>query len=222
MAVFTLMILPFLIGTLALNVRQGRADLPGPRIYIDPTPIYFDTTNATVGTRFNVTIWIENVTEPGLDGWQVELHYDDSIINVTQDENGIRAWPSMYRGANKFNTSYAFYNFTAVMSTILEPTYDHIDPHDGSVLLADATIGTEDYFIGDKGLIGIIEFQLTATPKNSTLDITNAYTWIKPNPMNDIATFEDGQIIPELSLAILLVFFLSSTIVTLLLRKKIT
>jgi hypothetical protein len=194
-----LIILPILLAALLtsfpLNVRQGRADLPGPRIYIDPTPIYFDTTNATVGTRFNVTIWIENVTEPGLDGWQVELHYDDSIINVTQDENGIRAWPSAGRGANKFNTSYAFYNATAVSSSMLFPAYNHIDPKDGAILVADAIIvGTA--WQGAKGLLCIIEFQITTTPTtqklNCTLDITNPYTWIKPTDLQNKATFEDG------------------------------
>ena len=216
----------FLIGTLSPHILNANAEYPGPRIYIDPTPIYFDATNGTVGTRFNVTVWIENVTEadPGLDGWQVELHYDDSIINVTSDANGLRAWPSATRGANKYNTSYVFYNFTAVASTILKPTYTHVDPNDGNVLVADATIGTEDFFMGDRGLLAIIEFQITSIPETGlvgTLDITNDYTWVKPDELQNKATFQDGQIIPEFSPSMLIAMLLSLTLVAIVLRKEI-
>jgi hypothetical protein len=107
----------------------------------------------------------------------------------------------MYRGANKFNTSYVFYNAAAVTSSIMEPIYGHIDPKEGYVLIADAIMfGTA--WQGAKGLLCIIEFQITTTPTtqklNCTLDITNPYTWIAPSTLKNKATFEDGyyEIVP--------------------------
>ena len=182
-----------LLGMIA--VIPTNAEYPGPRIYIAETPI--DGGTIGYGQRFNVSIWIENVTlaDPGLDGWQVELHYDDSIINVTQDSFGVRAWPDQFRGANKYNTSYVFYTATSVTSSITSPSYTHIGAHEGSLLIADAIIaGTA--WKGTKGLLCIIEFEITATPEtgklNCTLDITNPYTWIKPDELQNKATFEDG------------------------------
>jgi len=184
-----------LLGMIAV-IPTNAADYPGPRIYIAETPI--DGGTIGYGQRFNVSIWIENVTlaDPGLDGWQVELHYDDSIINVTQDSFGVRAWPDQFRGANKYNSSYVFYDATSVSSSITSPSYTHIGAHEGSLLIGDAImVGTA--WKGTKGLICIIEFEITATPEklselNCTLDITNPYTWIKPDELQNKATFEDG------------------------------
>jgi hypothetical protein len=186
-----------LIGTMAI-IPQVAAPYPGPYIFLSPSNFLYTTTTGPTGTRFNVSIYISNVTlsDPGLDGWQIELHYDDSIINVTQDADGIRAWPSSTRGANKFNSSYVFYAATSVASAMLQPSYSHVGPNEGAILLADAIIiGTA--WKGDNGLICIIEFEITATPSklqtlSSTLDITNAATWIKPTDLQNKATFIDG------------------------------
>ena len=41
----------------------------------------FSHSNATVGTRFNATVWISDVSD--LFGWQVYLSVNDTLLNIT-------------------------------------------------------------------------------------------------------------------------------------------
>ncbi len=137
-------------------------------------------TGTPIGTRFNVTVWIYNVTK--LFGFQVNLVVDDTLLNIT------RAW---------LPTTDPAYVFQGQTQISLGPTFYDIDG-DGvneRVLIGASIIGVGS-FSGD-GLLAIIELEIIYTPPAGTvscpLNINNTDTKLLDDTLSEItATKIDG------------------------------
>jgi hypothetical protein len=158
-----------------------------PKIYVAPSKITFDFDNGTIGTLFNITVRVEDVTD--LAAFEVKMYYDDCIINVTR-------W---YEPTT--DPDYVFYGkSTLAVPSPPEVDYRHVDPcngsaHVGVVLFPPPAPG--EGFTGS-GLLCIFEFNITAVPPEGetyscTLNINNEDTYLLDSVGEDIpATKENG------------------------------
>lgn len=156
------------------------------RVYIDPSGYLYDAdVNGTIGTRFNVTVRVENVED--LAAFQVCVVYNDTIINVTR-------W---YEPA--WDPEYVFHGKT----TIPVYKYTSIAPGNGSAM-GGATLfpppPSQPAFTGN-GLLCILEFNITAVPLEGetyscelAIDKTLPYdTYLLDTPSDEIpCTKENG------------------------------
>jgi hypothetical protein len=124
-----------------------------PRIYLDPSSNIFYSNVTSVGYRFNLTVWCENV--PDLGGAQIYLEFNDSIINVTR-------W---------FVPSGDPYFFmpepppATALPTPPDPGYIHVAPGKGYVKVSVSKGGLPPGPPwGHSGKIAIFEFVITAMP----------------------------------------------------------
>jgi hypothetical protein len=102
---------PYDIETETLEITEAKKyhvnfvlSLSGTLVYLDPSEIELTVSEAPVGYRFNVTCWVHNITD--LFAYQVTLHYDSSVINMTRaslpadhvlaGQTGIPTGPSYY------------------------------------------------------------------------------------------------------------------------------
>jgi hypothetical protein len=134
----------------------------------------YSTENGTVGTRFNATAWIYNVSD--LFAWQVKLDVDDTLLNITG------AWLPTW------DPNYVFAGQTTIRPA---PAYYDNDG-DGiteSVLVGDSLL-TGTPFTGD-GLLAIIELEIIYTPASGTvssnLNIDNTDTYALNSELNRIS-----------------------------------
>ena len=123
----------------------------GSRLYLDPSSYTFDSSTATVGTLFNVTLKLNDVVD--MQAWQVRMAFNDSIINAT-------CWYEP-----EWDPTYVFYgNMTnEVPASGGEPKYYHTGPNSaylaaGAMLVSDP--GPGGGFTGE-GLLGIFTFNIT-------------------------------------------------------------
>jgi len=169
-------------------VHVGYA-LPGPRIYIDPSNSIFYSNVTNVGDRFNVTIWVANVTE-GLAGTQAYLEFDDSIINVTR-------WFEP-----KLDPEYVFYGrgTSALPTPPNDANYGHLGPNKGKVLVTTLLFPPDPPYFNGSGKICIFELKITAAPPvdgqlTSALHINSTDTFLLDGNGDEIpnVTKEDGS-----------------------------
>jgi len=139
----------------------------------------FYTNTTTVGTRFNATIWLDNVTN--LFAYQVHLTVNDTLLNVTN------AWFPTWNSSWVFNGKVAiqpdpvFYDF-------------NLNGYMESVKIG-ASLLTGDPFNGS-GLLAVIEFEIIYAPTTGSiscnLDIDNADTYLIPLVGTEIPTEKTG------------------------------
>ena len=138
----------------------------------------FYTNTTTVGTRFNATIWLDdiNVTDPGLFAYQVYLTVNDTFLNITN------AWLPTW------NSSWVFDGITTMQ---VAPAFYDLDT-DGvteAVKIGD-TILLGDRFNGS-GLLAVIEFEMIYAPTTGSvscnLDIDNADTYLLDDFLTEIS-----------------------------------
>jgi hypothetical protein len=162
----------------------------------------------SVGTRFNATAWVYNVTD--LFAYQVKLYVDDTLLNIT------RAWRPTW------DTQWVFHGKSTVG---LESSFYDLDS-DGSiegVLVGDSLLsGTT--FNGD-GLLAVIEFQILYVPSSGSvscnLNITNVDTTLLNSDLNDIVTGKTSgyYIIPEFMMLTLLFAMVAVTSAVVVVKK---
>ncbi|MEM3697559.1 MAG: cohesin domain-containing protein [Candidatus Bathyarchaeia archaeon] len=165
------------------------------KIYMDPSEIILYTDSVSVGYLFNITFWIQDVTD--LAAWQVQMTFNDSIINATR-------WfePT-------WDNQYVFYGKTTMAAPSDQPhpdggyyltTYFHTPPNEGKI-----TVGTNRFpapspgqgFSGT-GKLAIVEFNVLAVPTepgkfSCDLIIDNPNTYALNSTGSEIsATKEDG------------------------------
>ena len=175
--------------------------------------------NGTIGTPFNVTVWVTGVDD--MKTWQIKMSYNHSIINVTR-------W---YEPT--WDTNYVFHGKTTLPvpgpSTV---RYEYVNETSGwlgigaSLFPAPSPGGG---FTGD-GLLAIIEFNVTANPsgENYTTELFVGYPsdtfWIKAGETEkrafDTYTQGDVIIIPEF-MALVLVTILAVATTAAVLSKKL-
>jgi len=163
----------------AISIIPVFALPPGPHIYMDG-PYNFDTSTVSTGYKFNVTIYIENLTYPYLAmSWQLNLYYDQSMINVTEFYGKVtkapsyRVWPNDNLGGRAWNNNYLFRNDSG---TIGNPFWYNLGANSASVKWADVLAG--DTNVTEKRMMGRVEFKVIDVPDkldvfNCTLGINN-------------------------------------------------
>ena len=182
------------------------AQYPGPVIYMEdpygPGGQYkWDT--ETVPAKFNVTIWVTNVSK--LMMFQVYITFNDDILNITQfhglvtgKTDAVRAWPNDDLGGRAWDPEYVFYG--GVGGSIGNPTYYHLGAGQGAVKWGD-TLGAERTLDPDVAYkLACIEFRVTKMPDkgeilNCTLGIDNMDTYLYTAAgriPDDIITKKDG------------------------------
>ena len=140
----------------------------------------FYSNMTSIGTRFNATIWLYDVTD--LYAHQVKLIINDTLLNITN------AW------IPRTDPEYVFYGLTTMP---LGPTFYDFD-EDGvyeSALIGDTIMG-EGSFTGS-GLVAIFELEIIYTPetgeKITELSINNTDTLLLDSELSDIETIKtDG------------------------------
>jgi len=190
------------------------------RIYLDPSKITFVVgVNDTVGTLFNVTVMVEDVTD--LACFEVRMYFNDSIINVTR-------W---YEPAD--NPEYVFYGKDTL--PVPEPPsgpcfYEHIDLGNGSAHAGVALFPappSQPSFDGS-GVLCVFEFNITAVPEDGVyscdLSIDNEDTFLLNSPGDEIpdVSKENGRykIVPEFSQLWMLLTFMFISMVALAFHKR--
>ena len=125
----------------------------------------FDASVTSVGTRFNATIWVYNITD--LFGYQVRLVVNDTLLNIT------RVWIPCW------DSEWVFYNLEYIpLNPVL---YD--DDFDG---ICEATLFASSllppYTFNGSGLLAIVEFGIVYVPDTgqatTELDIDNSDTML--------------------------------------------
>ena len=103
--------LSFTLWSTAITIPMFAASTK--TVYVEPSKVIYDISNATLGTRFNVTVWVSSSEYPWtIMMWQVCLSFDDSIINFT------RAWPNMNNP--NWDPEYIFYGQAGI---VVNPEY---------------------------------------------------------------------------------------------------
>ena len=139
----------------------------------------FDSYTATVGSRFNATVWVSNVTS--LFAYQAKLRVNGSLLNITD------AWVPTW------NSSWVFYG----QATVRPPTAYYDDDMDNS---SEAVLVGDSLLIGDpfngSGLLAVIQFEIMYTPVEGTifcdLDMNNTDTSLLNYDLEDITTAKNG------------------------------
>jgi archaellum component FlaG (FlaF/FlaG flagellin family) len=137
----------------------------------------FYTNTTAVGTRFNATVWLYNVTD--LWAYEVKLYVNDTLLNIT------RAWRPTW------DSHWVFYGKSTVG---LIPSFYDLD-HNGrseSVLVGDSMLsGTS--FTGS-GLLAVIEFQIMYAPSKGNvscnLAIDNVDTSLLNSNLDEISAIK--------------------------------
>lgn len=116
-------------------------------VYLEPQKIVFDEADVNVGYRFNVTVWVSNVTEPF--GYQVALYYNSTVLNMTN------AWvPS-------WNSSFIFYTQDGME---LGPSYGNADASWEYGLIGFCGLKGAITPSADSGMLAIFEFEIIGSP----------------------------------------------------------
>jgi len=188
------------------------------RIYLDPSKITFVAgVNDTVGTLFNVTVMVEDVSD--LACFEVMMYFNDSIINVTR-------W---YEPTD--NPEYVFQG-KGTLPVPAPPDYDYT--HHGAGL-GSAHVGvslfpappSQSSFNGS-GVLCVFEFSITAVPEDGAyscdLSIDNEDTFLLNSTGDEIpeVSKENGQyeIVPEFSQLLMLLTFIFISMVALAFHKR--
>ena len=172
------------------------------RIYLDPSVYAYDTTNATVGTLFNVTVKVDDVpptpssSEPtimGAGAWQVYIEFNDTNINVTR-------W---YEPTT--DPTYLFFGKTdSPLPAPPDPGYVHLSPGMGRTQVAGSLMPTPPAQNGTSGpgpfKLCILTFNITKLPDissgslRSNFHIGPADTYLLDTDGTDIpSNVEDGS-----------------------------
>lgn len=150
--VFKLTLVILLITALTFKFPSVEAE--STWVYVSPQNNLFDTETTPLFTRFNITIWVQDVED--LAAWQVRIYYNDTFINVTRWFEP--AW----------NASYVFYGkSTLPVPTPPNPNYGHDPTRElGYAECASALFPFpgQPTFTGT-GLLCIFEFEITAKPR---------------------------------------------------------
>ncbi|HXX88244.1 MAG TPA: hypothetical protein VEH86_07370 [Candidatus Acidoferrum sp.] len=155
-------------------------------MWVEPPSTVFNTSNASVGTEFNVTVWL-NLTET-IFSYQVGLHY-----NRTQLQCIAAAFTSGI-------TSSYFAGHTTVPAG---PTIDTSSLGNGSVLAGESCLGVDSITGPKDASLFWAEFKILLVPSSgnfsSKFDITTEYpanTFVLDTNLNniDFATYDGSYL----------------------------
>ncbi|MEM3627874.1 MAG: hypothetical protein QXE06_00725 [Candidatus Bathyarchaeia archaeon] len=190
--------------------------------YVSPDLIVLDpATNGTIGTLFNVTVWVTGVED--MKTWQVKMSFNHSMINITR-------W---YEPT--WDPDYVFYGKTTLpVPGPVNVRYEYVNETSGWIGVGSAIFPAPspgNGFTGD-GLLCILQFNVTASPPEGELYTTQLYInyptdtfWIKAGESTKRAfdSYTPGTvtIIPEFIALIMLIGLVVSTVTVTLSRKHV-
>ena len=129
---------------ISLPKTMPTAASPATRIYVVPPNIRYTIDNGTVGTLFNVSVWVEDVTD--LCGYQVQIRFNQSILDCLDAYEP--TWDPNY-------VLYSILPFT--MSTESDKV--------GQYTIGGSELpGKPQAHFNGTGLITIFKFNITAAP----------------------------------------------------------
>jgi hypothetical protein len=215
-AIVALGLMLFMIMALSVSKVNAQPPYPLNSMYVVPSSVPFDTTNASVGTLFNVTVWayIQNYTFT----WQVNMTFNPSLV-----------WAVAAGFTGPGGVKSAFFGD----QTSTTPGAPQIDNVTGFVYIGETLIGTEQEGQNNASLFWT-EFEIVSIPNATITSLTDAFnithpadTFFLDPDLNAIPlTFYDATysfaFIPEFTSPIVLIaalFAMSSAV--LLMRKKI-
>jgi hypothetical protein len=143
-------------------------------MWFEPSAVYFDTGNATIGTRFNVTVWL-NISASqnyvGVFGYQLQFLYDNVNLDyVTSDYAFVSGGPSDFFTGHQVQTAQS------------------IDELTGTIQYYESCKGSDNVSVPRVGSLVWIEFEILTIPAKgltigpSTFDMTSqtpANNWVK-------------------------------------------
>jgi len=197
-----------LLATRPLPVRAT----PAIEVYLEPSTYPFDSSNATAGTSFNVTVWINSNETFNLMMWQVYLNYNDSLINITAGPKYPRGWPNDNQSGRSWDPEYVLYGQSG--GAIGNPTYYHTGTYGtAALMLGDLVMDNVAITAGPKKLC-TLEFNISYVDSYLTcgLEINNNDTFLYDFAGEIPFTKSDGVYIyvPEPVLMILLIVMSAS------------
>jgi hypothetical protein len=172
-------LLLFLVTMLSLNLRAVQSDPVEPHkadsIWVEPSTIVLNTYEKPVGSKFNVTVWL-NVTSQNMYTWQFKLYYNTSQLTA------VRAGYTGPGGAYSEWAKYKTGGSTAGVTPVIEENY---------VWYCESIVG--DYYVpaGTCASLAWVEFEIIAAPPvctefTSILNITNADTFVLNPDLEEI------------------------------------
>jgi hypothetical protein len=153
-------------------------------MWVEPLSVTFNTSNASVGTKFNVTVWL-NMTEDVFT-YQIGMLYNRTQLQCTR--------------AGYTGTGMSMY-FSGHTTSSPPPVIDTSFLGNGSVLATESCQGTDTVLGPHSGSLMWAEFQVQLVPTvgnlTSTFDITTKYpfsTWVRDPSLTKIAmtTYDAG------------------------------
>jgi hypothetical protein len=141
-----------IISMLVMTFAVFSVHAVSTRIYLAPSNKIYTTDTASVGTKFNVTVWAENA--PNIGGAQIYLEFNDTIINVTR-------WFEP-----KDDPQYVFFGkgTSALPTPPNDAAYQHLGPNKGKVLISVSLFPPSPPYFTGSGKICVFEFKITKVP----------------------------------------------------------
>ena len=183
----SLAILIIVLGALAAVPLPTKASST-VQIYIDPPNYIFDTSTATIGTKFNVTVWAKDPTA----SWkammiQIYMVWNQEYINVTRFWGEVTGdwtytvWPNDNLGGRYWDPEYIFYAKPG--GGIGNPYFYNLAPNLAAVKVADVLTAEVTVPAGVRKKLAQFEFTIIKVPSKgetfeSVLNINNADTFI--------------------------------------------
>ena len=131
-----------------------KADPQKPKIYVDPQENKFSTDTTPVGTNFTVSIKSADWASPGLFSYQLELHYNNTMLEAVNAEIPVDHWFKPAKPTNIFVVDGGSINQTLALASF-----------------AVTLLGDEAGKVGG-GTISTVTFKITKAPTTGNLSCT--------------------------------------------------
>jgi hypothetical protein len=210
-----LSILLLTMMTAPAHAEASNEPHPADAMWVEPSSVTFDASNASVGAKFNVTVWL-NMTED-IFAYQIGMLYNRTQLKCA-------------RAAFTAVTTSNY--FSGHSTSAPPPVIDTSFLGNGSILASESTLGSDLIPGPHNGSLIWAEFQVLVVPTagnlTSNFDISTRYsatTWVKDPDLNKItiSTLGNGSytIIPEFEYMLILPIFLALTLLAIVMSKKI-
>jgi len=202
------------------------------KVYLEPSTYVFSPENASVGTLFNVTVWISSETYPfNLMLWQIYIEFNNTMImpvfydSEAWGETIPTLWPNDDMGGRNFDTNYVFYGKSG--GIIAKPFYYDRGGGLGGLKHCDTLISNA--VVNAPKILCVIEFNITAVPSDGALScalsINNDKTFLRdsdgPIPYEVVKENGTYTFVPEFSVVVLLATLTAASIATKIPKKKL-
>jgi hypothetical protein len=134
----------FIMLAVSTNSVHAQVSHPLDSFWVDPAAANFDSNNASVGTRFNVTMWA--YMEANTFAWQVTITFDPTLLQ------------EVATGYTGTSTSQFF------VGHVTQPTPPVVDNTAGTVLLGESLLGADAVTTTQNASLMWTEFEISQAP----------------------------------------------------------